>query len=308
MLQSLSSYTIAGYMDSRHATPEDINILLWKKVEKFSGQPDFGLELEKIFLQLSKLRYFKARAEKKSPANLAMQHFDFYYKPIFRKRWPSIRIGLLSDPKYCAVVNNYAADPDVIQRLLDDGAVDIIDKVKKRKALFHSKLKGLFPDNVNASSNMPSRVGGDSMYPSDADGCDDDAGFRSESGLSMFLPPVDMIVRETTSATLALDSADTPLYDLKNQVLPDDVQYPSVLQVLAYPSGDITTFKPSPAFSNGCLVYYLMDAASVVPVLALGIQPGDTVLDMCAAPGGKSIVALQTLLPGEFLAVPVCIA
>lgn len=40
--------------------------------------------------------------------------------------------------------------------------------------------------------------------------------------------------------------------------------------------------------------YYLMDAASLLPVLALGLQPGDTVLDLCAAPGGKTLALLQT--------------
>lgn len=40
-----------------------------------------------------------------------------------------------------------------------------------------------------------------------------------------------------------------------------------------------------------------MDGASLLPVLALGVQPGDTVLDMCAAPGGKSLAILQTLSP-----------
>lgn len=44
--------------------------------------------------------------------------------------------------------------------------------------------------------------------------------------------------------------------------------------------------------------YYLMNASSLLPVLALNLTPGDRVLDMCAAPGGKSIVTLQTLYPG----------
>ena len=44
--------------------------------------------------------------------------------------------------------------------------------------------------------------------------------------------------------------------------------------------------------------YYLMDAASLLPVLALGLNYGDRVLDLCAAPGGKSVSMLQTMLPG----------
>lgn len=47
--------------------------------------------------------------------------------------------------------------------------------------------------------------------------------------------------------------------------------------------------------------YYLMDAASLMPVLALGLVPGDTVLDMCAGPGGKSLISLQTLYPGAVI-------
>lgn len=46
--------------------------------------------------------------------------------------------------------------------------------------------------------------------------------------------------------------------------------------------------------SAGLLSYYLLDAASVLPVLALGVQPGDAVLDLCAGPGGKTLAILQT--------------
>ncbi|RXN14803.1 ATP-dependent DNA helicase PIF1 [Labeo rohita] len=46
--------------------------------------------------------------------------------------------------------------------------------------------------------------------------------------------------------------------------------------------------------SSGILGYYLLDAASVLPVLALDVQPGHTVLDLCAAPGGKTLALLQT--------------
>ncbi len=42
-------------------------------------------------------------------------------------------------------------------------------------------------------------------------------------------------------------------------------------------------------FRNG--LFYVQDAAARFAVLASGVKPGDTVLDMCAAPGGKSFAA-----------------
>ncbi|KAI8501359.1 NOL1/NOP2/Sun domain member 3 [Branchiostoma belcheri] len=39
--------------------------------------------------------------------------------------------------------------------------------------------------------------------------------------------------------------------------------------------------------------YFLQGASSLLPVLALNVQQDDSVLDMCAAPGGKSLALLQ---------------
>ena len=47
--------------------------------------------------------------------------------------------------------------------------------------------------------------------------------------------------------------------------------------------GDLAT---SPLFTDGHV--YIQNASSMVPVVALDPQPGDAVLDICAAPGGKS--------------------
>ncbi|KAM3934325.1 tRNA (cytosine(34)-C(5))-methyltransferase, mitochondrial [Leptodactylus fuscus] len=45
--------------------------------------------------------------------------------------------------------------------------------------------------------------------------------------------------------------------------------------------------------------YYILNASSLLPVLALDVKHGETVLDMCAAPGGKSIALLQCATPGR---------
>ncbi|XP_061566041.1 tRNA (cytosine(34)-C(5))-methyltransferase, mitochondrial [Cololabis saira] len=56
---------------------------------------------------------------------------------------------------------------------------------------------------------------------------------------------------------------------------------------------------PSQAHRPGQLKqYYLLNAASLLPVLALQVRDGDKVLDLCSAPGGKAVAIMQTATPG----------
>lgn len=54
-------------------------------------------------------------------------------------------------------------------------------------------------------------------------------------------------------------------------------------------------FPPPEKTEEGYLNYYLMDAASLLPVEALDPQPGEKVVDLCAAPGGKSFLCALKL-------------
>ena len=59
---------------------------------------------------------------------------------------------------------------------------------------------------------------------------------------------------------------------------------------------DVKELFPQPEKTHhGYLNYYLMDAASVLPVESLDIQPGEKVVDLCAAPGGKSFLCALKL-------------
>ncbi len=61
----------------------------------------------------------------------------------------------------------------------------------------------------------------------------------------------------------------------------------------------LENFDPS-LWNQEIKPYYRMDPASLAPAKALDIQRGDQVLDMCAAPGGKTLVLLESLFnPAE---------
>lgn len=76
-----------------------------------------------------------------------------------------------------------------------------------------------------------------------------------------------------------------------------DLDFPEYLNVFTYEKGNVSTFAKPKRSKTGVLTHFLMDGASILPPLALGLRPGDRVLDACAAPGGKSLVMLQTLYP-----------
>ncbi|KFZ51951.1 5-methylcytosine rRNA methyltransferase NSUN4, partial [Antrostomus carolinensis] len=82
----------------------------------------------------------------------------------------------------------------------------------------------------------------------------------------------------------------------------------SNIKCYTFPRGDITRFRPARPDALGLLDYYLMDAASLLPILALNVQPDDFVLDLCAAPGGKTLALLQTGICGHLAANDISIS
>lgn len=82
-----------------------------------------------------------------------------------------------------------------------------------------------------------------------------------------------------------------PCYAVKQEPVDYDAA-PRMEDLLPFP-------QPARDEETGTLNYYLLDAASLLAVEALNVKPNDTVLDLCAAPGGKSLAILQKLDLGD---------
>ncbi|CAL4070673.1 unnamed protein product, partial [Meganyctiphanes norvegica] len=85
---------------------------------------------------------------------------------------------------------------------------------------------------------------------------------------------------------------------LKVERQKDLLTFPEMLKVYVFPKGNITRFPQPRRHELNVFDYYAFDGASLLPVLCLDVQLGERVLDLCAAPGGKSLLMLQSMLPG----------
>ncbi|KDR18203.1 5-methylcytosine rRNA methyltransferase NSUN4 isoform X2 [Zootermopsis nevadensis] len=315
----------------------------------------------------SKKVHWSVLAKKIYPVDKALEHFDDFYKTVFGRRWPSIRLALLSPHKYCAVINNFGDSDMAVSDLQNIGAMSMrrlfeleketikqqkqedrrkkdLEKIFKldRKleqmmvAKQQKELESLYPHReksesacvpadiltLNKSSSDTSHGSSVNMNRKDhAEECGDaliekslhsslrDADFDTQrlidpaSGLSAaalyeYVPATrlkgmeDWIV-ESQHYRYYKKNTDFPVHIESDH----DFIFPDHLQVLTFERGNVSSFPAPKRGSTGVLNYYLLDGGSLLPVLALGVNPGDRVLDMCAAPGGKSLLMLQTLFP-----------
>lgn len=270
--------------------------------------------------------------KEKTAKTLAIDNFDFYYPQFYGSRWPSMRLGLLSRPKHCAVVNNFG-DPEItIEMLSELGCVDVnarfhqsnkqrLSKLEKRKELFMSNdicdsgLKITGDANVNHHEQLEESDGsreGFSLSKDSVSGrfIDPDERVIGDVSTSMydyiptstlkgmedFIEETDLYKQTVQSAKPSLDSSTVSgsRFATKDWF---NIHFPKHLRVFVFPRNVLDRFpapKPGP---SGNFNYYCLDGASLLPVLALDIRPGQDVLDLCSGPGGKALLSLQTLYP-----------
>ncbi len=70
---------------------------------------------------------------------------------------------------------------------------------------------------------------------------------------------------------------------------------PLIVSGISFDHAVSDIFPPPEKTESGFLNYYLLDAASILPVEALDLEGGEKVVDLCAAPGGKSLLCALKL-------------
>ncbi len=116
---------------------------------------------------------------------------------------------------------------------------------------------------------------------------------------------LELLGREEAEAFLRLDNESVPMTIQRNSLLCSQEALLAALEnagatAAAHPwlpdCWEVTglgNIEELPAFQSGW--FQVQDAAAKLAALAAGAKPGDQVLDMCAAPGGKSFAAAMAM-------------
>ncbi|XP_022081998.1 5-methylcytosine rRNA methyltransferase NSUN4-like isoform X2 [Acanthaster planci] len=268
---------------------------------------------------------------KVEPSFHALRHFDENYGLQFGDAWPTIRLGLLSQQKYGVLLNNYSIVEETEEFLRKLGAEEFVQPAAGELAKMmedtwssedvtdwsteSSDEESQNLDNLDVSQcpkdadqNLEDRLGQMSTVEKSREpGTQSQSDQKSSWEEKYIVMPgyeakMELLMSSDAGRYKGLDSAQAvPEIDARHVQRPLKVS--QHLKCFVFRSGSVERFPPSKLDSGGLfLQYYTMDAASILPVIALDVGPGDLVLDMCAAPGGKTLAIMQTMLAGGVVA------
>lgn len=118
-----------------------------------------------------------------------------------------------------------------------------------------------------------------------------------------FVQPASMKFHEEIVTDLGYYNFYSGADDLNLPIIEEDeFEFPETLRTFTFSRRALQEFPTPKVLSNHKVFnYYCLDGASLLPVISLGLKPGDSVADFCASPGGKSLAMLMTLRPSALL-------
>ncbi|XP_049454323.1 tRNA (cytosine(34)-C(5))-methyltransferase, mitochondrial [Epinephelus fuscoguttatus] len=206
----------------------------------------------------------KRLRKERSSCQPVLDLFDQQYSQELGDLWAPARAVLL-DPRswqYGVMLNRFSAVTGITQILQSQGFSALLPQTDASTSLCNGP---------STASNSKHQAGKDSLLPP---GC-----------ISNCLPNASHLQPDSTSHALGQDFQSEPSLSLLHPTLQCYI-HPYPLRF------------PSQAHRPGQLKqYYLLNAASLLPVLALQVRDGEKVLDLCAAPGGKALAIMQCATP-----------
>ena len=246
------------------------------------------------------------------PTVQALHHFDQLYSSVFRNKWPSMRLGLMSPNKYAAIVNNAGDSEQTIEDLKSLGCVDIHEQFKTgfskvEPYITYEEDGGVSVDSEaveNLEDSEPEEEEEEeeifkSLDPDEAPSrlIKPDKNLLSGNSVTMynFMPTAKLkgmedFVEESQYYE-SYEKIDTNFIKFKPY---PKLNFPDHLRCFTFPRSDLSHFPQPRPGSLGTLNYYCLDAASLLPVLALDVRPGAAILVRGAAGVGKTAL-LRTI-------------
>ncbi|ODN06588.1 5-methylcytosine rRNA methyltransferase NSUN4 [Orchesella cincta] len=265
----------------------------------------------------------------------ALTHYDDFYGNLFGKQWPSMRLGLLSPPKYMAIPNTFTGNIEPItQKLNGMGAYNIqqlwsnsLEEHEAKELDLNKDLGRLHQVDITLGAiaeskraaeldilyqNAPtgkklgelqlgkhtmgrivsdvSEAAGDFIPSTKLKGMDD---FTLDSEyFSSYLKKHDEPEEDESATEVEGDNEVLFLKSNQSSLL----HFPQFLIPHAFENGSAMNFPPASRDSSSNLREYIcVNGSSILPVIALDLRPGTNLLDMCAGPGTKSLMALMTM-------------
>lgn len=283
---------------------------------------------------------FKSQKDKRIfPRTRAMDSFDDFYGNVFGLRWKSMRLALLCEHKYIALVNNFGDVEQTAELLEGDGAINVRSIYEVEKKNLSEISAGKFgSDNIlNVENRIDQFIGNkrnseiEEIYSNkDRPGGSDSSAMEFPKNTIDYKKPLEKVIEEDSNidygrivdpnyGTSALHEfiPATKIKGMEDFVYESDYyryysntndfplkiememnfRIPENLQLYTFEKGNVSVFRHPRRCTTGVLSHFLMGGASILPPLVLDVKPGDHVFDACAAPGGKSMLMLQTHLP-----------